>query len=100
MESCCSILPRSLLYSAPQPLLVGLNPAPATTAILSLQRLFSNFSLQSEKKKALAVLWMDGFEFEHVTTRVVKTDLEVLISEDILALRQFLPHEIFCLLHL
>lgn len=50
VESCCAILPPSMLYSAPQPLLGGPNPTPATTAILSLQRLFSNFSLQSEKR--------------------------------------------------
>lgn len=43
---------------------------------------------------------MDGFEFEHVTIHIVKTDLEVLIAEDILVLRHFLPSETFWLPHL
>lgn len=43
---------------------------------------------------------MDAFEFEHVIFCIVKRDLEILISKDILVLREFLPHEIFWLLHL
>lgn len=43
---------------------------------------------------------MDAFEFEHVITCIVKTDLDVLIYEDVFVLGQFLPHEIFWLLHL
>lgn len=49
---------------------------------------------------APVVLWKDGFGFEHVTIHTVKTDLGVLISENILILGHFLPHEIFQLLKL
>lgn len=81
--------------------MVGLNPTLATTVLLPLQFLFSYFSLKSEeeeeeKKKKTACFWMDAFEFVHVIICIVKAGLKVLI----LVLRQFLPHEIFWLLHL
>lgn len=108
MESYCATPPPPpppLLYSAPQPLMAGLNPTFAITLVLlPFEFLFSNFSLISEKKKKkkknLPAFWMDAFEFEHAIICIVKTGLKVLISEDILVFRQFLSHEIFWLLHL
>lgn len=79
MESCCAIpppsspLPPPLLYSAPQPLMVGLNPTLATTVLISLQFLFSSFSLKSGRIKTLPAFCMDAFEFEHVIICIVKT---------------------------
>lgn len=99
MESYCAIpCPPPVLQGALEPFVLGLNPAPATIVFIPLQFLFSNFSLKSEKK-ILPALCMDAFEFEHVIACIVKADLGVLISEDVLALRQFLPHELFWLLH-